>query len=370
MLYGYPAEATQENWLHECLTQLVREVHTRVAAGATELAWPDVLPGAYRAVLEKRTGLRDRLVAYEDALRALDANAREQLCIALGQQNEIPELLSNAKDCYRAVDLPSDAVKALERLYRYAFGLLSELCTRDPNAISTEQAIRDRQYDIVFATLPARSCPFCGCERVDPPKRSIVRDPAKREDFDHYLPRSIYPFAGVNLRNLVPMGKKCNQDQKRNVDPVRNSHGGRRRAFDPYLPIPALSVDLTQTDLFGNGGHPHWRLQLGPASSELDTWNDIFDIRQRWIEGVLEQEYNEWLRLFAGEYRRRHSDVVEEPILLEELELAHERACDQGYSDQAFLKAAVFRVLLERYRARDAKLLASLRDLVAMNVAA
>jgi hypothetical protein len=370
MLYGYPEEATQENWLHDCLTQLVGEIHARVEAGAAAPAWPDVLPGAYRAVLEKRTGLRDRLVTYEDALRALDAGVCEQLRIAVDKQNKIPGLLSNATDCDRAVDFPSDAAKALEGLYGYAFGLLSELRTRDPGAISTEQGIRDRQYAIVFELLPSRSCPFCGCERIDPPKRSIVRDPAKREDLDHYLPRSIYPFAGVNLRNLVPMGKKCNQDYKRDIDPVRNRDGGGRRAYDPYLPIPALSVDLAQTDLFGDGGNPRWRLRLEPASAELDTWNDIFEIQRRWIEGVLEQEYNEWLRLFAGEYRRRHSDVVAEPILLEELELAHERARDQGYSDQAFLRAAVFRVLLERCRARDAKLLASLRDLVAMNVAA
>ena len=70
-------------------------------------------------------------------------------------------------------------------------------------------------------------CPFCGCEYFDAPG-------APREDLDHYLPKSLYPFAAANLRNLVPMGMKCNERYKLAQDILRDAAGVRRRSFDPY----------------------------------------------------------------------------------------------------------------------------------------
>lgn len=370
MLFGYPVTATSENWLHECVVQLLTEAHDRVERGAAATAWPDLLPTPYRSRLASRTGLGQRLAAYEEHLRGLTPDQRQILLRALGDQNAIASLLSNAAVCPRVDELPPAAIAPLESLFAFAFGLLTKLLTADQNGVDHGQSIRDRQYDLIFRALPARVCPFCGCERVDPPKRSIVvGDPAAREDLDHYLPRSLYPFAGANLRNLVPMGKKCNQSYKGSQDPIRTA-SGRRPAFDPYGVSPGLSIDLGSSDLFGNAGRPRWVMKLGPSSAELETWDALFDIERRWVESILDQEYNDWLKVFAGNCRRRHGDSITDSILVDELRLACETIRDEGYANLAFLKLEVFRVLLGRCAAGDKPLLTFLEKLVAASIAA
>ena len=71
MLFGYPPAATQNNWLHDCVLEAVTSVHALVDAEKRYPAWPKILPDTHPTTLESRTGLRDRLKAYNIALRQL-----------------------------------------------------------------------------------------------------------------------------------------------------------------------------------------------------------------------------------------------------------------------------------------------------------
>ena len=89
-------------------------------------------------------------------------------------------------------------------------------------------------------------CPFCALEYFDAPG-------APREDLDHYLAVSRYPFAAANLRNLTPMGMKCNERHKGDGDILRDEAGNRRQSFDPYvereLQVSVLnSIPFAQAD--------------------------------------------------------------------------------------------------------------------------
>ena len=59
MLFGYPIAATAENWLHECLVEMVQTIHTNHDGRQGALAWPDIIPAAHRDKLHRRTGLHD-----------------------------------------------------------------------------------------------------------------------------------------------------------------------------------------------------------------------------------------------------------------------------------------------------------------------
>src|SRR5258707_135979 len=107
MLFGYPVAATQDNWLHDCLCEAVRNVHAAADAGKRYPAWPRILPDAHRAKLKPRTGLRDRLRAYDTALRKLAKVDRDLVLQALEGENRISDLLSDAHDCATIDGLPS-----------------------------------------------------------------------------------------------------------------------------------------------------------------------------------------------------------------------------------------------------------------------
>ena len=55
---------------------------------------------------------------------------------------------------------------------------------------------------------------------------------SKREAYDHYLPKVLYPFNSINFRNLAPACHECNSTYKLGKDPAHNP-AGRRKAFNP-----------------------------------------------------------------------------------------------------------------------------------------
>lgn len=75
MLFGYPLAATRNNWLHDCVLEAVKNLHALVDDKKRYPAWPKILPVAHQATLKSRTGLRDRLKAYNIALRQLSSKS-------------------------------------------------------------------------------------------------------------------------------------------------------------------------------------------------------------------------------------------------------------------------------------------------------
>ena len=215
MLFGYPLEATQENWLHETLVEILGVIHSNLQNGQNPPDWPDIIPAPYRDNLIRRRGLRDRLNSYRVAVSRLDNVGLTQVINALERQNEIRDLLAGVQNCEPLEDLPETVREPIKELFAYTFTLLSDL------------GIRDRHYHLIYDSTPYHICPFCGCEYFDAPG-------APREALDHYLAESKYPFAGTNLCNLVPMGNKCNSKYKLAQDILYNDDGERRRSFYTY----------------------------------------------------------------------------------------------------------------------------------------
>lgn len=153
-------------------------------------------------------------------------------------------------------------------------------------------------------------CPFCGINDM----KGIYH--SKREAYDHYLPKSRYPFNSINFRNLAPACHECNSTYKQSRDPLYDPRdplhaetGGRRKSFYPYNTTPyAIELDISLNS-------PDWTnitpadvaLSTGPETlrEEIDTWLDIYGIEERytakcccendgkyWIEQVLDESQN------------------------------------------------------------------------------
>ncbi len=83
MLFGYPISATEENWLHECLCEILHSIHNSLKIAKKTPTWPEIIPEKYRKRLHRRTGLRDRLTTYQTTLEKLSPAQQEQIQQAL-----------------------------------------------------------------------------------------------------------------------------------------------------------------------------------------------------------------------------------------------------------------------------------------------
>jgi hypothetical protein len=347
MFFGYPIAATAPNWLHDCLVDMVTAIHARLDAGRQPQLWPAIIPAAHRARLRPKYGLRDRLNTYAAAAGGLTLAQRTQVLTCLNQQNAIADLVSCASNCESLTDLPTSIREPAKDLFVFAFGLLTDL------------EVRDLHFETIYNSSKYHVCPFCCSEYFDAPG-------SPREDYDHYLAASRYPFAAANLRNLTPMGMRCNERYKIAGDILRDDAGNRRRSFDPYA-NQQLRVSLANSIPFAqaDGQTPDWRIDFVPDSPECITWDSVFQIRIRLSRDVLNPSFRNWLTDFAAWFVKRKGvvDVTDARIITALREYA-EDAEITGLTAREFLRAPVFQMIEQHCSNGDNRLLQFTRDLV------
>ena len=122
-------------------------------------------------------------------------------------------------------------------------------------------------------------CPFCGLGDIKGVHHS------KREAYDHYLPKSLYPFNSINFRNLVPTCHECNSTYKLSKDPAHHA-SGRRKAFYPYASTPAqitLTIKLNGSDADQlTPDDIQLSIDCDGAEEEIATWKEIYGIEERY----------------------------------------------------------------------------------------
>lgn len=338
MLFGYPIEATSENWLHDCLIEMIEATHESIKTGSAIPSWPDIIPDIYRSSLRRRTSLKKHLENYQIAARKLSASELSKVSIAVINQNNISDLLAGVCDCDKLEDFPETIKEPAKALFEFGFKLLSDL------------KVRDQQYKTIFDKVPYHICPFCGCEYFDAPG-------APREALDHYLAESKYPFAATNLHNLVPMGNKCNSKYKLATDILHNEDGERRKSFNPYGEFESVTISLENSTPFarviGFIPLPEWQIDFKPNVEEVATWSSVFQIEERYKRDNLDSEFVSWLREFQYYCKSSKFKPINEQDVLRALDAYLIYLKESGVENRAFLKFAVFEMLISYYQNGD-----------------
>ncbi|WP_431791135.1 hypothetical protein [Microbacterium paraoxydans] len=183
-------------------------------------------------------------------------------------------------------------VAAIRAMFEYGFRLLSEV----PSTAGEGLSVRDARYREVYdAASEWRVCPFCGVSPLDSPYPLMPRHP-----LDHYLALSNYPVFGASLSNLVTMCERCNSSFKGAKDVIRRDDGSFRLCVNPHSDFVAR-VSLLRSVLFAgaDGVTPEWRVDLLPEVEEVETWDVVFRVKDRFRLNHLGPRFNDWLEDFA-----------------------------------------------------------------------
>jgi hypothetical protein len=196
----------------------------------------------------------------------------------------------------------------------------------------------DDHYKVFMAENAIGKCPFCGiCDVL-----GVYH--TKREAYDHYLPKGLYPFNSINFKNLVPTCHTCNSSYKTIQDPaytLKDSAGEvhRRKAFYPYsssghsidicMSVNASDIEsLVPDDI---------QLSFGPVdiAEEIDTWKDVYGIEERYkAKCCSASDGRSWLNRVLQE--SKNYEITVEAMLKGELKAAE----NQPFADNNFIKKA------------------------------
>jgi hypothetical protein len=189
----------------------------------------------------------------------------------------------------------------------------------------------DDHYQTFVTTNKAGKCPFCGIGDIKGEHHS------KREAYDHYLPKALYPFNSINFRNLAPACHECNSTYKLSKDPAHN-FAGRRKAFYPFAAaaqIIDLQVALQHADI-ENLKPADVQILFGPAAiaDEIETWKDVYGIEERYKAKLCgESDGKYWLTQVLDEcqaYDKQPADI---------LAMRTQQAQSRPYADCNFLRS-------------------------------
>ena len=337
MLFTYPAEALDCNWLNDCIVTTLVMGMDAIDAGGNPAAWPDCLPADKRQALRRQSALKTKLENVWGAYRGLPAGSKAEVRNAIAQQTNIPNLYGDvALACLCMNELPDQIKAVVKDLSEYAFGKLSSLKENG-------EVLRDVHFRMV-QNSGIRVCPFCGLERFQPAG-------LKRNALDHLMPISRYPFVSSDFRNLPPACYPCNSQYKRDIDVLYDDAGNRRVCSDPYSgPVFTVSLAGSEFEAGNNSGGyklPRWNINLigGPAP-QSGTWDAVYSIKSRY-EAVLDRDFISWIEHFATWLVREDQTARESQPeqIAQQLPRYIENVLQWGFDDISFLKAEAFRML-------------------------
>jgi hypothetical protein len=299
MFFNYPVAACNDNWISSTLLDVLHMAISALQLGEDPPLFLESVPEDYLSEFSRGdsfTELYDNFVAH---CRPLTSAEREMVIEAMADQNNLPSVFSSDVRCLTVKDISENVHEAATDLFKYAFKRLSALKTP-----GSAQAIRTSYHQQVYPFLGNGCCPFCGLEIVDAPDEDLA-DP----DWDHYLPVSIYPFAGANLRNLTVMGTSCNRTYKGSLDVLYDENNQRVDCLDPYGD-ELVDISLEGSLLLGaEGAGPSWNINIIPAN-KAQNWRRIFNLDARLRANVLDRQYSTWLERLIKHAKKRNGDVT------------------------------------------------------------
>lgn len=166
-------------------------------------------------------------------------------------------------------------------------------------ALADKIGVIDDHYKEFVKINSKGKCPFCGLLPID---SEYVHT---REAYDHYLPKSKYPFSTINFKNLVPICNKCNSGNKGTKDPLHDTNGNRRKSFYAYNTIPyklEINIQINTPDI-PKLTPQDISITFGPAnlSDEIRTWNELFGIEERYKAKCCSEDAKYWLTQITDE---------------------------------------------------------------------
>lgn len=235
--------------------------------------------------------LRAPCIIIYNTIKTWSQKDRSDFCLQIRNSNNIEDI------CAGNV-LPKRLPRTVNGLFKTLRDLFLNLYKQvlDGDAFNARFNTDLRSHFDEFSKLNSSItlCPICGIGELKK-HQDVTRD-----QYDHYLPQSIYPLSSVNFKNLVPTCKECNSlDVKAEKDIV--SLASNRRLFFPYDSThQGITVSFKVTTDSAKLDDIEWGITYVNPDNKIDeiiSWKSIYDIDNRY-QGFVKARIEKWYRHF------------------------------------------------------------------------
>jgi hypothetical protein len=280
--------------------------------------------------------LRDEFLKIYNEVKDWDQLGRSILCQQIRQSNEIERI------CAREV-IPVKLDREATGLYETIRTLFLKLYSNvlDGNIFREEMKLTLREHFDEFrqSNQAITLCPMCGITQLK------TEHDDTRDQYDHYLPKALFPYSAVNFLNLVPTCKDCNLDVKKEKDVLLIS--GNRKIFFPFARNHSgVDISISIAHDLANISHVVWNVELvsrDGKDEEVESWNMIYEIDFRYksfIKGRIRKWYEAYWKTIRTPMFSRLSDEDKFDCYIEVLKGIEEVELDviQRPALQAFIE--------------------------------
>lgn len=286
MLKSYKFVETEHQKLHEFVIAFFNRVESE--SGKFSL---DFFEAEFRTIVKRHKKILK--VAFEEIYNEIkdwDQESKSDLCEVIRQSNDIANICSRQIIPRTFIDSDADIYKKIRTLF---LKLYSDVVNGAP--VHEEWGITLRHHFDAFriANDGITLCPMCGISELK------TEYDTTRDQYDHYLPKALYPLSSVNFYNLVPICKECNSfDAKGEKDILALT---TNRLFYPYDDThQGINVDFSILCDSANVEEIDWQVTLvSPAGKfqEVNAWKEIYNIEYRYI-GFVKGRIKKWYRAY------------------------------------------------------------------------
>lgn len=307
--------------LHTMLQHLVCEVWCKTSDTSCE----DLLETEFKNLYKHLGWLKKDVDVIYEKCKTLTVAEREYIVQAFETNNRIEDLCNGTISIVELNTLPNVIQLEVKNLLESFYSRLLDIKKVPGEKLDYyNQLVKANKYN---------TCPICGLASFETADSKYI------EDYDHFFPKSLYPFIAVNFDNLVPTCDKCNKKHKGSKKPLDNNgkayfpFESGRQSIEVFANIDTIDFDedekLIQQANFNFSGN----------TEKNATWNWLFNIENRYSAEIKTYSYS-WLRALKKEIVFCSSVSTEEYI---DFKISSYEV--DKYDEKRFLKIAFLKEL-------------------------
>lgn len=284
MIRSYRYINTVHTRLNEYVFAFFRKIETDTNGFRDELFESEFLPivKRHRKILKKRFK-----IIYEH-VSSLSATDRRAFCQRIIESNQIEQICNGS---YKPSIIDNNANGISSTLRNLFHDLYDQVIDGKPFQELNNTTFRDHFNQFSDMNRDITLCPLCGIGEL---KKSQDKC---RDQYDHYLPKSLYPFSSINFYNLVPCCMECNSlEVKGDKDTITVSTGKLFFPYDDNHKGISLVVKVRHDN--PEIEKINWELIFSSPDNkdeEIESWKTIYEIESRY-QGFIRVRINKWYK--------------------------------------------------------------------------